>query len=120
MSTANQQTLAESRAQGRPPILEKWNYVPWARQFLRFLDNKKEEGVLMQNSIDNGQYIRKEIVDPNDDTKKILEPIKDISIDDRYKYYADIKVMNYILQGIPNDNINLLMLVEMLKACGIG
>ncbi|GJS36119.1 integrase, catalytic region, zinc finger, CCHC-type containing protein [Tanacetum coccineum] len=37
---------------------------------------------------------------------KILEPIKDLSIDDQKQYYADIKVMNYILQGIPNDIYN--------------
>ncbi|GJZ27692.1 hypothetical protein Tco_0572339 [Tanacetum coccineum] len=78
MSIANQQTIAESGAEGRPLILEKMSYVPWARRFLRFLDNKRKEGVLMKNSIDNGPYIRKEIVDPNDDTKKILEPKRSV------------------------------------------
>ncbi|GKC12137.1 hypothetical protein Tco_1008919 [Tanacetum coccineum] len=82
MSTTNQQTLVESGAEGRPLILEKGSYVPWASRFLRFLDNKRE-GVLMRNSIDNGPYIRKEIVDPKDDTNKILEPIKDISVEDK-------------------------------------
>ncbi|GJQ95497.1 hypothetical protein Tco_0006636 [Tanacetum coccineum] len=71
MSTVNQQTLAESGTEGRPPILEKGSYVPWASRFFRFLDNKKEEGELMRD-----------------------------------RYYADIKVMNYILQGIPNDIYN--------------
>ncbi|GKE18822.1 hypothetical protein Tco_1426399 [Tanacetum coccineum] len=106
MSTANQQTLAESGASDRPPILEKGSYVPWASRFLRFLDNKREEGELMRHSIDKGPYKRKEIVDPNDNSQKILEPIKDLSIDDQKQYYADIKVMNYILQGIPNDIYN--------------
>ncbi|GKE08498.1 hypothetical protein Tco_1412049 [Tanacetum coccineum] len=106
MSIANQQTLAESGAEGRPLILEKGSYVPWASQFLRFLDNKRGEGELIRNSIDNGPYIRKEIVDLKDDTKKILEPIKDISVEYKNQYYADIKVMNYILQGIPNDIYN--------------
>ncbi|GJT36570.1 hypothetical protein Tco_0926989 [Tanacetum coccineum] len=50
----------------------------WASRFLRFLDNRREEGVLMRNSIDN----------------------------ERDQYFADIKVMNYILQGIPNDIYN--------------
>ncbi|GJR58351.1 hypothetical protein Tco_1500513 [Tanacetum coccineum] len=44
----------DSGTEGRPLILEKGSYVPWASQFLRFLDNRREEGVLMQNSIDNG------------------------------------------------------------------
>ncbi|GKB69233.1 hypothetical protein Tco_0930645 [Tanacetum coccineum] len=76
MSTVNQQTLAE------------------------------EEGELMRHLIDNGPYIRKEIVEPKYDTKKILEPIKDISPKYKNQYYVDIKVMNYILQGISNDIYN--------------
>ncbi|GJU16006.1 reverse transcriptase domain-containing protein [Tanacetum coccineum] len=83
MSIANQQTLAESGADGRPSILEKRSYVPWA-----------------------SPYKRKEIVDPNNNSQKILEPIKDLSTEDQKQYYADIKVMNYILQGIPNDIYN--------------
>ncbi|GKB35225.1 hypothetical protein Tco_0880167 [Tanacetum coccineum] len=75
MSTANQNTLAESGALDRPSMLEKRSYVPWASRFMRFLENKQEEGELMKNSIDNGPYIRKEIDNPNDTTKKILEPI---------------------------------------------
>ncbi|GJU58337.1 putative ribonuclease H-like domain-containing protein [Tanacetum coccineum] len=106
MSTANQQTLAESGASNRPPILEKGSYVPWESQFLRFLDNKREEGELMRHSIDHGPYKRKEIPDPTDDTKTILEPINKMSQQNKNQYYADIKVMNYILQGIPNDIYN--------------
>ncbi|GJZ95534.1 hypothetical protein Tco_0667868 [Tanacetum coccineum] len=34
MSTSNQQTLAESGASDRPPMLEKGSYVPWASHFL--------------------------------------------------------------------------------------
>ncbi|GKD75392.1 retrovirus-related pol polyprotein from transposon TNT 1-94 [Tanacetum coccineum] len=93
MSIVNQQTLAESRAEGRHPILEKWSYVPWASRFLRFLDNKREEGELMRRSIDKGPYKRREIVDPNDNSLKILEPIKDLSLKYQKQYYADIKHM---------------------------
>ncbi|GJW00374.1 hypothetical protein Tco_1555625 [Tanacetum coccineum] len=81
MSTANQQTLAESRASDRPPILEKGSYVPWASRFLRFLDNKKKEGELMRHSVEQ-----------NDHKKN--------------QHFADITVMNYNLQGIPNDIYN--------------
>ncbi|GKD64809.1 integrase, catalytic region, zinc finger, CCHC-type containing protein [Tanacetum coccineum] len=117
MSTANQQTLAESGAEGRPLILEKGSYVPWASQFLRLLDNKREEGVLMRNSIDKGPYKRKEIVDPNDDTKKILEPIKDISVEDIDQYYADIKerhsrLMNEFDKFVAKDGESLTSMYE--------
>nr|GEV71943.1 hypothetical protein [Tanacetum cinerariifolium] len=91
MSTTNQQTLVESGAKSRPLILEKGSYVPWASRFLRFLDNKREEGELMRRSIDKCPYRRKEIVDPNDNSQKILEPIKELSTDDQKQYYADIK-----------------------------
>ncbi|GKC03966.1 hypothetical protein Tco_0995576 [Tanacetum coccineum] len=86
MSTANQQTLTESGAESRPSILEKGSYVPWACRFLRFLDYKREEGELMRHSIDNGPYKRKEIVDLNDDTQTILEPIKKLSPQDQKQY----------------------------------
>ncbi|GJU28257.1 hypothetical protein Tco_1166878 [Tanacetum coccineum] len=52
MSTANQETLAESGASDRPLILEKGSYVPWASRFLRFIDNKRNEGEWMRHSID--------------------------------------------------------------------
>ncbi|GKE58324.1 hypothetical protein Tco_1497509 [Tanacetum coccineum] len=106
MSTANQQTLTESGTERRPSILKKGSSVPWASWFLRFLDNKREEGVLMWNSIDKGPYKRKEISKPNNVEKTMHEPIKDLSTEDREQYYANIKVMNYILQGIPNDIYN--------------
>ncbi|GJV74021.1 hypothetical protein Tco_1494016, partial [Tanacetum coccineum] len=91
MYTANQQTLAESRDESRPPTLEKGSYAPWESRFLRFLDNKRGKGELMRHSIDNGPYKRKEIVDPNDDAQTILKPIKKLSPQDQNKYYAAIK-----------------------------
>ncbi|GJS04998.1 hypothetical protein Tco_0321506 [Tanacetum coccineum] len=72
MSTSNQQTLADSGANERPPMLEKGNYIPWESRFRRFLDNKLEEG----ERINKKQYI------------------------------ADVKVMNYLLQAIPNNIYN--------------
>nr|GEU53073.1 integrase, catalytic region, zinc finger, CCHC-type, peptidase aspartic, catalytic [Tanacetum cinerariifolium] len=54
MSTANQQTLVESGSSDRPQILEKGSYVPWARRFLRFLDNERE-GELMRNLINEDE-----------------------------------------------------------------
>ncbi|GJR37055.1 hypothetical protein Tco_1212739 [Tanacetum coccineum] len=92
MSIANQQTLAESRAENIPPILEKGSYVPWASQFLRFLDCKRGEGELMRKSIDSGPYIRKEIVDLNNAIKIILKSIKVVSAKPRSilcRYHGD-------------------------------
>ncbi|GJZ17984.1 retrovirus-related pol polyprotein from transposon TNT 1-94 [Tanacetum coccineum] len=44
MSTSNKQTIADSGANERPPMLEKGNYIPWESRFRRFLDNKLEDG----------------------------------------------------------------------------
>ncbi|GJV56634.1 hypothetical protein Tco_1457639 [Tanacetum coccineum] len=52
MSTSNQQTLAESGASEKPLMLEKGSYVPGVSRFMRFLDNKQEEGDRMGCSIE--------------------------------------------------------------------
>ncbi|GJW34743.1 hypothetical protein Tco_0057663 [Tanacetum coccineum] len=63
-NNSNQQTLAESGANERPPMLKKRNYIPWESRFRRFLDNKLEEGESMWNSIQNGP-LRPMIPDPD-------------------------------------------------------
>nr|GEY37273.1 hypothetical protein [Tanacetum cinerariifolium] len=65
MSTSNQQTLADSRANEKPSMLEKRNYIPWESRFRRFLDNKLEEGERIWNSIQNGPYVRPMIPGPD-------------------------------------------------------
>ncbi|GKC01207.1 integrase, catalytic region, zinc finger, CCHC-type containing protein [Tanacetum coccineum] len=81
MSTSHQQTLADLGANERPPMLEKWNYIPWESRFRRFLYNKLEEGEWIWNLIQNGPYVRPMIPDPggvvniNDNVKQILEPL---------------------------------------------
>ncbi|GJY80713.1 hypothetical protein Tco_0493464 [Tanacetum coccineum] len=64
-NNSNQQTLADSGANERPPMLKRRNYIPWESRFRRFLDNKIEEGERMWNSIQNGPYVRPMIPDPN-------------------------------------------------------
>nr|GEX30841.1 hypothetical protein [Tanacetum cinerariifolium] len=71
----NQQTLADTRANERPPVPEKGNYIPWESRFRRFLDNKLEDGERMWNSIQNGPYQRPMIADPNNPIDQILKPL---------------------------------------------
>ncbi|GKE63536.1 hypothetical protein Tco_1513903 [Tanacetum coccineum] len=106
MSTSNQQTLADSGANERPPMLERGNYIPWECRFRRFLDNKLEEGERMWNSIQNGPYVRPMIPNPDDTEKQILEPLFKMTEGNKNQYIADVKVMNYLLQAIPNDIYN--------------
>ncbi|GJV59154.1 hypothetical protein Tco_1465254 [Tanacetum coccineum] len=80
-NNSNQQTLVDSGANERPPMLERGNYIPWESRFRRFLDNKLEEGERMWNLIQNGPYVRPMIPDPNSTmningtVKQILEPL---------------------------------------------
>ncbi|GJQ93705.1 hypothetical protein Tco_0004844 [Tanacetum coccineum] len=154
MSTSNQQTLADSGANERPPMLERGNYIPWESRFRRFLDNKLEDGERMWNSIKKGPYKRPMIPNSDNDQEEILEPLSKMTEgtdsakitrkrtkpdkhghgneksakepEDCYQwstkstlgqhcqnrsgnkkqYITDVKVMNYLLQAIPNDIYN--------------
>ncbi|GJS92472.1 hypothetical protein Tco_0799440 [Tanacetum coccineum] len=92
MGILNQQTLAESGTEGRPPILEK--DVTWASRFLRFLDNKREEGELMWYSIDNGPLKRKLIDDPQHPGEKMYKRVKYLSTEDMDSKKGISRLMN--------------------------
>ncbi|GKB04065.1 hypothetical protein Tco_0832208 [Tanacetum coccineum] len=106
MSTLNQQTLADSGANERPPMLERGIYIPWKSRFRRFLDNKLKERERMWNSIQNGPYVRPMIPNLDDTEKQILEPSSKMTEGNKKQYIADVKVVNYLLQAIPNDIYN--------------
>ncbi|GKC58698.1 hypothetical protein Tco_1086296 [Tanacetum coccineum] len=106
MSASNQQTLIDSGANDRPQMLKKWNYIPWESRFRRFLDNKLEDGERMWHSIQKGPYERPMIPDPDDTQVHILEPLSKMTESNKKQYIADVKVMNYLLQAIPNDIYN--------------
>ncbi|GJX36809.1 hypothetical protein Tco_0248366 [Tanacetum coccineum] len=106
MSTSNQQTLVEKEANERPQILEKGNYIPWESRFKRFLDNKLEEGDQMWRSIAKGPYKRPMIPNPDNTTEQILEPLSKMTEGNEKQYIANVRVMNYLLQAIPNDIYN--------------
>ncbi|GJS51985.1 hypothetical protein Tco_0625347 [Tanacetum coccineum] len=87
-------------------MLEKRNYIPWESRFRRFLDNKLEDGERMWNSIQNGPYKRPTVVNPTNPTVPILEPLSKMTEGNKKQYIADVRVMNYLLQAIPNDIYN--------------
>ncbi|GJR03228.1 hypothetical protein Tco_0526212 [Tanacetum coccineum] len=103
---SNQQTLAESGANARPPMLEKGNYIPWESRFRRFLENQLEEGERVWHSIQHGPYQRPLVPNPGNPEDQILEPLSKMIEGDKKKYIVDVRVMNYILQAIPNDIYN--------------
>ncbi|GJZ44962.1 putative ribonuclease H-like domain-containing protein [Tanacetum coccineum] len=105
-TNSNQQTLADSGANKRPPMLEKGNYIPWESRFKMFLDNKLEDGERMWNLIQNSPYQRPMVVDPTNPTVPILEPLSKMTEGNKKQYITDVRVMNYLLQAIPNDIYN--------------
>ncbi|GJZ95176.1 hypothetical protein Tco_0667379 [Tanacetum coccineum] len=96
MSTSNQQTLADSRA----------NDIPWESRFRRFLDNNLEDGEQMWDSIEKGPYKQPMIPNPDNPHKGIIEPLSKMTKGNKKQYIANVKFMNYILQAIPNDIYN--------------
>ncbi|GKD18979.1 retrovirus-related pol polyprotein from transposon TNT 1-94 [Tanacetum coccineum] len=96
MSASNQQTLADSGANERPPMLEKMNYIPWESKFRRFLDNKLKEEEWMWHSVEKGPYVRPMIPDPDDTREQIIEPLSKMTEINKKQYIADVRVMNYL------------------------
>ncbi|GJU25727.1 hypothetical protein Tco_1164348 [Tanacetum coccineum] len=79
----------------------------WESRFRRFLDNKLKDGERMWNSIQNGPYQRPTIPNPDNTQQQILEPLSKMTEGNKKQYIADVRVMNYLLQAIPNDICNI-------------
>ncbi|GJW40911.1 hypothetical protein Tco_0066756 [Tanacetum coccineum] len=91
-NNSNQQTLAESGANARPPMLEKGNDIPWESRFRRFLDNQLEEGERMWHSIQHGPYQRPLVPNHDNPEDQILEPLSKMTEGDKKKYIADERI----------------------------
>nr|GEV48001.1 hypothetical protein [Tanacetum cinerariifolium] len=87
-------------------MLKKGNYIPWESRFRRSLDNKLKDGERMWNSIQNGPYQRPMIPNLDNTQLQILEPLSKMTKGNKKQYITDVKVMNYLLQAIPNDIYN--------------
>ncbi|GJU58267.1 hypothetical protein Tco_1236033 [Tanacetum coccineum] len=60
----------------------------------------------MWHSIEKGPYVRPIIPNPDKPTEHILEPLSKMTKGNKKQYIADVRVMNYLLQAIPNDIYN--------------
>ncbi|GJW55802.1 hypothetical protein Tco_0099887 [Tanacetum coccineum] len=75
-------------------------------RFRRFRDNKLKDGDRMWCSIEKGPYKRPMIANPDNTTKQILEPLSKMTEGNKKRYITNVKLMNYLLQAIPNDIYN--------------
>ncbi|GKA49331.1 hypothetical protein Tco_0742404 [Tanacetum coccineum] len=60
----------------------------------------------MWRSIEKSPYVRPMIPNPDKPTEQILEPLSKMTEGNKKQYIADVRVMNYLLQAIPNDIYN--------------
>nr|GEY26094.1 hypothetical protein [Tanacetum cinerariifolium] len=60
----------------------------------------------MWRSIEKGPYVRPMNPDPDNTTKQIIEPLSKMTEINKKQYIANVRVMNYLLQAIPNDIYN--------------
>ncbi|GKA00846.1 hypothetical protein Tco_0673511 [Tanacetum coccineum] len=68
--------------------------------------NEKDEGERMRHSIEVKPHKRKMIQNPDkpdDPTAMIIEPLSKMTKFNKKKYFSDIRVTNFLLQGIPTD-----------------
>ncbi|GJT97454.1 hypothetical protein Tco_1092972 [Tanacetum coccineum] len=90
-------------------MLEKGSYVPWSNRFLRYIDGKKDCGIMLKESILKGPYQMHTIRDLGNTTIEPHERMQteaDLTSEEKKQFEADIDAMNAILLGIPNDIYN--------------
>ncbi|GJW81366.1 hypothetical protein Tco_0145341 [Tanacetum coccineum] len=63
MLSSYQQEFTDAGSNAKPRMLKKGSYVPLASRFMRFIDGKKEKGILLRDSIENRPFEMKEIPD---------------------------------------------------------
>ncbi|GJU20918.1 hypothetical protein Tco_1154260 [Tanacetum coccineum] len=60
----------------------------------------------MWHSIEKGPYVRPMIPNPDDTREHVIEPLSKMTEINKKQYIAYVRVMNYLLQAIPNDIYN--------------
>nr|GEZ00487.1 hypothetical protein [Tanacetum cinerariifolium] len=96
-------------SKSRPPMLNKENYVPWSSRLLRYAKSRPN-GKLIHNSILNGPYVRKMILEPGDANRDItvtetfhLQTNDELSDKELKQIEADDQAIQTILLGLPED-----------------
>nr|GEX02913.1 hypothetical protein [Tanacetum cinerariifolium] len=107
MST--KQDIYAASFENRPPMLNKYNYLPWLSRLLRYAKSRPNEK-LIYNSIMNGPYVRRMNPEPVDADHEV--PINETfheRIDDELtkkelkKVEANDQATHTILLGLPED-----------------
>nr|GFB95952.1 hypothetical protein [Tanacetum cinerariifolium] len=96
-------------SESHPPMLNKENYVPWSSRLLRYAKSRPNEK-LINNSILNGPYVRRMILEPGDAerdvnvNKTFHEQTNDeLSERELKQIEADDQAIQTILLSLPED-----------------
>nr|GEW88565.1 hypothetical protein [Tanacetum cinerariifolium] len=93
----------------RPHMLNKEKYVPWSSRLLRYAKSRPN-GKLIHNSIINGPYVRRMILEPGDINREV--PVNEtfhVQTDDELtkkelkQIEADDQAIQTILLSLPED-----------------
>nr|GEY57514.1 integrase, catalytic region, zinc finger, CCHC-type, peptidase aspartic, catalytic [Tanacetum cinerariifolium] len=105
MST--QQDIYAAGSESRPPMLNKENYVPWSSRLLRYAKSRPN-GKLIYNSILNGPYVRRMILEPGDANREVtmtktfhMQTDDELSEKEHKQIEADDQAIQTILLGLP-------------------
>nr|GEX12892.1 hypothetical protein [Tanacetum cinerariifolium] len=94
----------------RPPMLDRTNFASW-QQRIRLYCQGKENGVNILKSIDEGPYqmgtVRETLAEGPEGASQFgperPRVYSDLSHKEKDRYNADIRTINKLLQGLPND-----------------
>nr|GEW49185.1 hypothetical protein [Tanacetum cinerariifolium] len=107
MST--QQDIYAAGSENRPPMLNKENYVSWSSHLLRYAKSRPN-GKLIHNSVINGPYVRRMILEPGDTNREVsVNEIFHVQTDDELtekelkQIEDDDQAIQTILLGHPGD-----------------
>nr|GEW75506.1 hypothetical protein [Tanacetum cinerariifolium] len=94
MST--QQDIYVVGSENRPPMLNKENYAPWYSRILRdakSITNRK----LIYNSIMNGPYVRRMILEPGD-------PDREVPVNETFHEHTDEELTEKEIKQVEADD----------------
>nr|GFA20198.1 hypothetical protein [Tanacetum cinerariifolium] len=107
MST--QQDVYAAGSESRPPMLNKENYVSWSSRLLCYAKSRPNRK-LIHNSIINGPYVRRMILEPGDTNRDVpvnetfhMQTDDELTEKEFKQIEADDQAIQTILRGLPED-----------------
>ncbi|GJX97435.1 hypothetical protein Tco_0353233 [Tanacetum coccineum] len=109
MSLSLAENVIIAEADNYPLMLDKTNYSSWASRMLLFIKGK-EHGKLLVDSVLNGPFQYKTIIEPGNETIPATvraQTYTDPTYEEKIRESVDIKATNIVLKGLAQDIYNL-------------